>query len=250
VLAVVHLPAFREGGLSARRRAALVATEGEALRRAARVMTTSGAAADDVSEAFGIPRSAIAVAPPGTAPAPRADRADPGRLLCAASLTSRKGHDTLLDALSRMADLNWRLRVAGAGDPRPLIARAARAGIADRVDWLGELGAAEMAAEYAAAGAFVLASRFETYGMALAEALARGLPVVSTTAGAIPDTVPASAGALVPPGDPAALARALRRLVGEPLWAAAAADASWRAGRDLPRWSHTAASVRAVLEAL
>ena len=56
VLAVVHLPAFREGGLSARRRAALAATEGEALRRAARVMTTSGAAADDVSEAFGIPR--------------------------------------------------------------------------------------------------------------------------------------------------------------------------------------------------
>ena len=64
---------------------------------------------------------------------------------------------------------------------------------------------------------FVLASRFEGYGMAIAEAISHGLPVVSTTAGAIPDTVPEGAGLLVPPESPGALAEALRLLISNPV---------------------------------
>jgi glycosyltransferase involved in cell wall biosynthesis len=88
--------------------------------------------------------------------------------------------------------------------------------------------------------------------MALAEALVRGLPVVSTTGGAISDTVPSGAGVLVPPGDDRALAGALEPLLAEPEGAerrAALGAAASRYGRMLPSWDEAiAAFAKAVLE--
>ena len=100
-----------------------------------------------------------------------------------------------------------------AARPSPATARAIQAaaaqldadieshGLAGRIEVLGALPDERIAALYAGADLFVLASRFEGYGMAFAEALAHGLPVVGTTAGAIPDTVPPNAGVLVEPND-------------------------------------------------
>ena len=77
----------------------------------------------------------------------------------------------------------------------------------ERVTLVGERAEADVAPFYDRADVFVLASYHEGYGMVLTEALARGLPVIATRAGATPDTVPDDAGLLVPPGDPAALPR-------------------------------------------
>ncbi len=88
--------------------------------------------------------------------------------------------------------------------------------LSDRVAVLGAVSPERVAELYAGADLFTLASRFEGYGMAFSEAIAHGLPVIGTTAGAIPETVPDGAGVLVVPDDVAALATALRRAIENP----------------------------------
>ena len=136
----------------------------------------------------------------------------------------RKGFDVLIAALATLADLPWRLTIAGDRTRNPTVAARLDADIAThklrkRVEVLGAVPDQRIAALYAETDVFVLASRFEGYGMAYAEAIAHGLPVIGTTGGATPETVPGGAGILVAPEDAAALASALRRLI----------DRSWRA---------------------
>ncbi len=174
-------------------------------------------------------------------------------MLSVASLTARKGHLVLLEALHGLRDLRWRLTCIGSPDRDPATARTireaiARFGLEARVRLIGEQTEADLQPFYAAADLFVLASYHEGYGMALAEALARGLPIVSTTAGAIPDTVPAAAGILVAPGDPAALAAALRRVLTEPELRAGLAAGARAARHSLPTWAEAARAFAAELD--
>jgi len=113
-------------------------------------------------------------------------------------------------------------------------------GVCDRVAVLGAVPPERIIELFLASDVFVLASRFEGYGMALAEAIAHGLPVVSTMAGAIPQTVPAATGLLVPPDDAAALARALRRLIGDPAERRQLAMNAHAAASQLPTWQDSA----------
>ncbi len=150
-----------------------------------------------------------------------------------------------------MAALPWRLRCAG-GDLDPATAAGVRnlaveLRLAGRIEFPGQLDAAALAVEYQRADLFVLPSYHEGYGMALAEALARGLPIISTTAGAIPDTVPAEAGLLVPPGDEAALAEALARVMTEPGLRERLMAGARVARRALPDWPTTSARFAAAL---
>ena len=101
---------------------------------------------------------------------------------------------------------------------------------------------------YRAADIFVLASRFEGYGMVYGEAIAHGLPVIGTTAGAIPDTVPADAGILVSPNDELALARALHRVIAEPDERAKLAACACKAASQLPNWRDSAKVLAHVIE--
>jgi glycosyltransferase involved in cell wall biosynthesis len=101
---------------------------------------------------------------------------------------------------------------------------------------------------YLASDIFVLASRFESYGMALAEAIAHGLPIVSSTAGAIPDTVPPDVGRLVPPDDVAAFAEAIRLLISDPAERRRLARNACRAAAKLPSWRDSARRFAAAIE--
>src|SRR5262249_59614452 len=125
-------------------------------------------------------------------------------LLAVGSVIPRKGYDLLVAALARLRHLPWRLIIAGDCERSPQTSRRLRAdimrlGLADRITLLGALAAEEVAPLYLSADLFVLPSRFEGYGMAYTEAIAHGVPVIGTTAGAIPQTVSAEAGG---PGGP------------------------------------------------
>jgi glycosyltransferase involved in cell wall biosynthesis len=167
----------------------------------------------------------------------------------------RKGFDTLVAALATLAELPWRLTIAGdlTRDPD----EAARLDInithhklAGRISALGAVSSERLAALYDDADLFVLASRFEGYGMAYAEALSHGLPVIGTTAGAIPDTVSQEAGVLVSPGDVDALARALRSVIVDAGLRRQLSDAAFAAARKLPTWRQSGAIFAGALEKL
>jgi glycosyltransferase involved in cell wall biosynthesis len=175
------------------------------------------------------------------------------RLLCVATITPRKGHAVLLEALAELRDRRWHLTCAGSvtRDAKCFAALEhllERLALRARVSFLGDLDADALEREYERADLFVLASYLEGYGMALAEAVARGIPVVSTTAGAIPETVPAAAGVLVPPGDGRALAKALATLLDDDNARAGLAANARAAGAALPTWRTAAERFAAALE--
>jgi glycosyltransferase involved in cell wall biosynthesis len=113
----------------------------------------------------------------------------------------------------------------------------------------GTLSAEALAERYAGSDIFVLASRFEGYGMAFAEALVRGLPIVATATGAIPATVPPETGLLVPADDAGALASALRVALTDPVKRQQWSDAAWKASMELPTWQATGATFASALRA-
>jgi glycosyltransferase involved in cell wall biosynthesis len=148
----------------------------------------------------------------------------------------------LVEALARVRDLDWSLTCIGSLDRDPATARSVRSkisatGLGRRITLAGECPPQRVARAYREADAFVLPSFHEGYGMVFAEAMAHGLPVIATTAGAIPETVPHQAGLLVPPSDSQALARALRRVIVEPAFAARLAAGSRAEGARLPGWA-------------
>lgn len=271
-IALVHHPLALETGLTEHRRRALRASERRALAAARAVIVTSAATVASLAP-YGVPHGRIAVARPGTALAPvargtrdrvadgpedadnrgRAGGLDPvpAALLCVATLTPRKGHRRLLDALARLAQRPWRLTCLGSRtlDPETAAvveAHARERGLADRVDFPGEAQQAALEAAYDAADAFVLPSEHEGYGMAVAEAVARGLPVVATHTGGMPELVDESSGALVPVGGLEPLVQALDRVLDD------STRRQWRRGAcarraSLPQWSATVDVVARVL---
>jgi len=172
--------------------------------------------------------------------------------LCVAPLIPRKGHALLIEALAGLQGRDWTLHCVGSTARDATTADGARTaiarhGLAARVRLHGEVNAEALQAFYDRADVFVLPSLHEGYGMALAEALARGLPVVSSTAGAITDTVPRAAGLLLPPGDSLALRRALARVLDEPALRASLAAGARTARLQLPTWAQAVEHFAGVL---
>ncbi|HEV7627988.1 MAG TPA: glycosyltransferase family 4 protein [Streptomyces sp.] len=231
---LVHLPLADETGLAPDVAAELESLEGETLRAAHAVITTSSWAARDVAVRHGLDEALVHTVIPGTDTAPLAGGTsgatgtggDAPRLLCVAAVTPRKGQDLLAEALAQVQDLPWTCEFVGSLDRDPGYTRQLReaidrSGLSGRVQLAGPRTGERLEAAYDAADLFVLASHAETYGMVLTEALARGIPVLATTAGAVPDTVGKASdgsipGILVPPGDTEALAAALRRWLTDP----------------------------------
>ena len=194
------------------------------------------------------------MAEPGVDPAALAPgSADGGALLCVAAVTRGKGHDVLLGGLATVTDLSWRCACVGSLDRAPAFAdhvqrRALAAGLRDRVHFAGPRIGAALDSAYAAADLLVLASHGETYGMVVTEALARGVPVLATDVGGVPEAL-GHGGLLVPPGDPEAFGAALRRWLED----AALRERLRRAARErratLPGWEDTASAVATALMA-
>jgi glycosyltransferase involved in cell wall biosynthesis len=257
LLALVHHPLALEWGLSVKQADALRASERAALAAVQGVVVTSAATARLVASDYGVPAERIVVARPGSDPAPMTQGSQDGvvRLLSVGAIVPRKGFEVLITALATLTDLSWRLTIAGdrtrdRNAAARLDADIARHALGDRIAAPGAVSPQRLAALYAEADVFVLASHFEGYGMAYAEAVAHGLPVIGTSAGAIPDTVPPDAGLLVDPGDSFALARALRRVIGDADLRRRLASAARAAAPQLPTWRHSAEIFARALEAL
>jgi glycosyltransferase involved in cell wall biosynthesis len=195
--------------------------ERAALACASAVITTSGWTRGRLLDMYGLPADRVHVATPGVDPASLAPGSDAGsELLCVAAVTPHKGHDLLMEALATITDLPFRCVCVGAlGRDPDFVGRLRRLiqarGLADRIRLAGPLAGEEFDAAYAAADLLVLASRGETYGMVVTEALARGIPVLATAVDGLPETLGRGPdgslpGVLVQPGDPAALSGALR----------------------------------------
>ena len=243
LFALVHHPLPEETGVPRAAAEHLARLEAAALQRCRGVVCPSPRTAAAV-RAYGIPCDRIFVIPPGTAKPDRplrSRRRAVRSLLCVASVIPRKAHRVLVAALASIRDLDWQMLCIGSLDRDPRTARLIRqmisaARLGGRITLAGEQPPRMVMRAYRAADLFVLPSLHEGYGMAFAEAMAHGLPIVATAAGAIPDTVPREAGLLVRPGDAEALARALRRVIAEPALGVRLAAGSRAAGARLPDW--------------
>ena len=259
IVALVHLPLAAEIGLDRETASAFEAAERRALAAAAQVVVT-GRPTVEALAAYGVGLDRIAIVEPGTDRAPLSVGSTGAslELLCVATLNAGKGHEILIRALAAITDRNWHLTCAGSLERDPATVERVRAtvrreGLEDRVSLAGELGADALEACYNRADVFVLATLHETYGMAVAEALAHGLPVISTRTGAIPELVAegaggaGAAGIIVPPGDRQALADALSLVLGDARVREKLADGARRVRDRLPTWEEASDKMAAAL---
>lgn len=201
----------------------VAATERAAFSAATCVVTTSRWTRDWLQAEYGLHAAALHVVEPGVDAADVAPGTDAGgELLCVGAVIPGKGHDLLLSALAEVSDLHWRCICVGALDidedyVAELQQTVRQLGLSERVRFTGPHVGVDLDRIYAGSDLLVLASRGETYGMVVAEALAHGLPVVATDIGGVADVLGQAKdesclpGMLVPAESPTALAAALRR---------------------------------------
>jgi glycosyltransferase involved in cell wall biosynthesis len=230
------------------------------LTSATAVVTTSEWSRDRLHAWYDLRHVDVAV--PGTDPVdpgtPRGGVGGGTSFLCVAAVHPGKGHDLLLEALGSLGDRAWTLTCVGSLDVDPDHAAALQTQVyarswERRVIFTGPLVGAALAAAYDDADLLVLPSRSESYGMAVVEGLAHGLPVVATSVGGVPEALgraPAGGlpGLLVPAGDPRALADALSAWLDDPGLRDGLEHAVARRRPTLRRWDETVTDLERVLE--
>lgn len=220
------------------------------LQRLRRVVATSGPVAARLQSEFGVAAQQV---PPGVPDLPRNQPGtDAAVVLSVGVLTRRKGHDVLLRAMARLTDLPWTLAIAGGSGRDPAYAAELAAlieelGLSHRASLLADPEPDALRRAWESAGVFALATRWESYAKAVAEALRRGIPVVVTDGGEAGALVPAEAGAVCSVDDPATFGKCLRRLLFDHALRADMAEAAWQAGQQLPSWRQQAQAFAAIL---
>jgi glycosyltransferase involved in cell wall biosynthesis len=239
------------------------AVEGQYLATVDGTVCNSQVTRRTVADIGGPPSRRTVVAPPAgdrfdpdVDDAAITDRAggDPLRVVFVGNVEPRKGLDTLVDGLAGVAE-PWTLTVVGehadADHVRSVRTRAESAGIGDRVDLVGRLSDADLAAVLARGHVLAVPSRYEGFGIVYLEGMSFGLPAVASTAGGAPEVVTdGETGLLVEPDDPAAVADALSRLAGDRDLLARMGRAARRRYEAHPDWEETTTRVRSLLAGL
>lgn len=253
-VALIHHPTALEHGVAEASRTVLKAKERALFVAMARIICTSALTARRLPGEFGADPDRIGVVEPGTDEAQRAmGSGGPGcAILSVGTLVPRKGHDVLLRALGRLTDLEWTLTIVGddrrdATHAQGLRALTEELGLQSRVTFAGEASGEALEALYHRADLFALATKWEGYGMAAAEAMARGLPLAITAGGAIAEVVVPGSAIVSPVDDVMSLSKGMRRAIFDSSLRADMAEAAWVGGQALPRWPDRAAAFRAEL---
>lgn len=236
-------------------------SEAAVLAAAEAVVTTSAWTRERLIARYPVAAERVRVVWPGVDPAPRAPGTTGGAsLLCVANVVAHKGHDVLVAALARLRDLDWCCVCVGALDQEPAFVAGVRgqlaaAGVSHRVSFAGVLDRGALESAYAGADLLLVPSRSESYGMAVVEALARGVPVLATAVGGVSEAMGRARGGqrpgrLVAPDDPAALAGALRDWLRDPAERARLRAAAGQRRVMLRDWNQAAGELAAVLRPL
>ncbi|MFD2261381.1 glycosyltransferase family 4 protein [Lacibacterium aquatile] len=216
-VALVHHPLCLETGLTQERAAELRRSELAALALAEQVICTSRVTADTLLREFGVSAKRLLVAEPGVTVYPPSIPLGPDLLLAVGSVIPRKGYDVLVAALAQVADRPWICRIVGGfRDPahvKALRRQIAQVGLQTRILLVGEQAEEELYSLYGQATLFVHAAHYEGFGMALADAVASGLPTVAASGGAVGQILSSGCAVLVPPGDVEAMAKEIGRLL-------------------------------------
>jgi hypothetical protein len=224
--------------------------ERRALAAASRVIATSEWTAGELVRLGFTGPDRISVAVPGAREAGASTPVMDGELLCVGVVARHKGQDILLEALAGLDDQRWACTIAGSASTEPAFAseitRAAER-FGGRVRMPGVLDSDALDAAYARAAVLVAPSRVETFGMSIADARSRGLPVIASRVGGIPEAVAGGGALLVRDGDADALASALRRWMTEPALRERLRREAARARASAPRWTDTVARIHQAL---
>ncbi len=260
LVALIHHPLAYETGLTAAQQAQLRASEMAALAYCERVVVTSHHTGELLRREYAVNQPLFVALPgvdlpeladeliPSLAPALADELAAPKQFLCVGAFIPRKGHARLIRAFDSLRELDWHLHCVGrliAPTSDQVIAQIRALELTDRITLHGEQTDADLARHYAQADALVSAAHYEGFGMALAEALAYGVPVIATTGGAVADWLPAGAAQVVT--DEAALAAVLGRFMTDPAWATHQRQQARQSRASLPTWSQTATVLRDAL---
>ena len=254
-LALVHHPLCKENGLNDVQQQQLFDVEQKMLNKARHIIVTSHFTREEVTKLYSVVHNDISVVCPGNekkTALPYMESPQKIELLCVANICQRKGHDVLLKALKNLCHLPWHLTCVGNIQRDPSNVRhienlITQFNLSSRVTLKGELAEKDLAQEYAKAHVFVLASHYEGYGMALTEAINYGLPVISTTGGAIPYVLGQSA-LLVTPGNEQQLSAALSQVISSPETRADLREKAMHKRQELPSWSDASTEFKQIIQ--
>ena len=246
LVGLVHHPLASETGLAPELANALRVSETRALAAVRHVTTTDHSTAAILSADYAVAPARISVALPGTRrmSRPQTLRQGPVRILAVGAVVPRKGYDLLVRALAELREFDWHLTLVGDRTRSPeavgeLDRLISELGLAQQITCTGAVSSEQLDVLHVNADLFVQSSWFEGYGMALADAIASGLPVIATRTGAAPRLVAPDTGLLIAPGDSVALTHALRLLIGDTVLRERYAMMARAAAQSLPTWDDT-----------